>query len=99
HSPIDGRAGARLVDPGNVVSTSGGNNGGTNMLTIQKIDPIYVDFTVTESDLMLVRKHMGEGTLKVLADLPQDKAALAATAAAGAAGATSQPAAATTQQA
>jgi multidrug efflux system membrane fusion protein len=73
HSPIDGRAGQRLVDPGNVVWSSG-PNGGTNMLTIQKIDPIYADFTITENDLTLVRRHMAEGTLKVLADLPQDQA-------------------------
>jgi len=72
HSPIDGRAGHRLIDPGNVVWSSG-PNGGTNMLTIQKIDPIYADFTITENDLTLVRRHMAEGTLKVLADLPQDQ--------------------------
>src|ERR1700735_124874 len=38
-SPIDGRAGARLVDVGNVVQTNT-----TGLLLIQRIDPIYADF-------------------------------------------------------
>src|SRR5207249_5770686 len=36
HSPIDGRAGARLVDVGNVVQANT-----TSLLSIQRIDPIY----------------------------------------------------------
>ena len=70
-SPLDGRAGNRLVDAGNVVSSSG-PNGGTNMLVIQKIDPIYADFTITENDLPSVRKYMAKGTLTVEAELPED---------------------------
>ncbi len=47
HSPIDGRAGARLVDVGNVVQANT-----TALLLIQRLDPIYADFTITESDLI-----------------------------------------------
>jgi membrane fusion protein, multidrug efflux system len=61
-SPIDGRAGLRNVDVGNVVS---GGTGGTNLLTIQKLDPIYTDFTVAETDLALVRQHLGGPNVKV----------------------------------
>src|SRR5580692_6443849 len=43
HSPIEGRAGARLVDVGNVVQTNT-----TPLLLIQRLDPIYADFTITE---------------------------------------------------
>ena len=39
-SPIDGRAGLRNVDVGNVV----GPASGTSLVTIQGIDPIYTDF-------------------------------------------------------
>ena len=53
HSPIDGRAGARLVDVGNVVQANT-----TALLSIQRLDPIYADFTVTESDLPEVQKAM-----------------------------------------
>src|SRR6266446_6503188 len=61
-SPIDGRAGLRNVDVGNVVS---GGTSGTNLLTIQKLDPIYTDFTVAETDLALVRQHLGGPNVKV----------------------------------
>lgn len=67
HSPIDGRAGARLVDVGNVVQ---GNT--TSLLSIQRIDPIYALFTVTENDLPAVQKQMNHGTLKAVVRLPSD---------------------------
>jgi multidrug efflux system membrane fusion protein len=79
-SPIDGRAGARLIDPGNVV-TNAGPNGGTEMLVIQRFDPIYADFTVTENVLGTVRKYMADSVLTpespinkltVLVDVPGD---------------------------
>jgi multidrug efflux system membrane fusion protein len=59
HSPIDGRAGARLVDVGNVVQANT-----TALLSIQRIDPIYADFTVTERDLPEVQPRMTRGTLQ-----------------------------------
>ena len=59
-SPIDGRAGRRLVDIGNVVEANK-----TPLLTIQKIDPIYADFTVNQNDLTTVQDNMRRGTLKV----------------------------------
>ena len=67
HSPIDGRAGARLVDVGNVVQANT-----TSLLSIQRIDPIYALFTVTENDLPGVQKQMSHGTLKALVRLPSD---------------------------
>jgi membrane fusion protein, multidrug efflux system len=67
HSPIDGRAGARLVDAGNVVqaNTSG-------LLLIQRLDPIYADFIITERDLPAVQAQMAKGTLRTLVRLPSD---------------------------
>src|SRR5881398_3627870 len=56
-SPINGRAGLRLVDVGNVVNGNAGS--GAVLLTIQGLDPIYTDFTVAETDLALVRKYLG----------------------------------------
>src|SRR5581483_3490414 len=50
-SSIDGRAGARLVDVGNVVQANA-----SSLLSIQRLDPIYAIFTVTESDLPAVQK-------------------------------------------
>lgn len=67
HSPIDGRAGARLVDVGNVVQANT-----TPLLSIQRLDPIYATFTITERDLPQVQKEMSRGTLKALVRLPAD---------------------------
>jgi len=70
-SPIDGRAGSRLVDIGNVVAT-GGADGGTGLLSIQRVVPIYIDFTTAEQNLPEVRDEMARGTLKVEARLSDD---------------------------
>ena len=55
-SPIDGRTGRRLVDAGNFVAT-----GGAILVNIQRQDPLYVDFTVSENELARVRQNMAEG--------------------------------------
>ena len=67
HSPIDGRAGMRLVDVGNVVQTNT-----TGLLLIQRLDPIYADFTITESDLPEVQRQLARGTLQALVRIPAD---------------------------
>jgi membrane fusion protein, multidrug efflux system len=76
-SPIDGRAGQRLVDLGNVVNPGGSSNssqgGGSgndssapsnSLLLIQRMDPIYVDFTISQNDLARVQQQMRQGTLR-----------------------------------
>jgi membrane fusion protein, multidrug efflux system len=66
HSPIDGRTGQRLVDIGNVV-----NPGSTNpLLVIQRMDPIYADFTISQNDLSTVQRQMARGTLRAEVHLP-----------------------------
>jgi len=67
HSPINGRAGARLVDVGNVVQANS-----TSLLSVQRLDPIYANFTVTESDLPQVQKQMSNGLLTAAVSLPTD---------------------------
>jgi multidrug efflux system membrane fusion protein len=71
-SPIDGRAGLRLVDVGNIVSNSNNGNGAV-LVTVQGIDPIYTDFTVAEPDLPLVRKYLGGPNVKVMTDAEDDQ--------------------------
>ena len=66
-SPIDGRAGHRLVDVGNVVTA---NN--STLLNIERLDPIYADFTVTENDFSEVQRHTSRGILKVEVRLPDE---------------------------
>ncbi len=67
-SPIDGRAGLRNVDVGNVV----GPGNATSLLTILGLDPIYTDFTVAEPDLPLVRRYLDNPNLQVVTDAEGD---------------------------
>jgi multidrug efflux system membrane fusion protein len=74
HSPIDGRAGARMVDVGNVVQANA-----TSLLLIQRLDPIYANFTITERDLPEVQKLMSRGALRASVRLPSDSESTART--------------------
>ena len=90
-SPIDGRAGQRLVDVGNVVNpgTAGGNNAPSNstaagppsnaLLVIERLDPIYADFTISQNDLGKVQEQMHAGTLKAEVRLPETDQMVAGT--------------------
>jgi len=81
-SPIEGRAGQRLVDVGNVVSPggAGGNNSANNnaaagppgnaLLMIERLDPIYAEFTISQNDLTNVQQQMRAGALKTEVRLP-----------------------------
>ncbi len=83
-SPIDGRAGQRLADIGNVVSPGGSNNsnssdgaagnGSSNnaLLVIERLDPIYADFTISQSNLTAVQQQMSAGTLRAEVRLPDN---------------------------
>jgi multidrug efflux system membrane fusion protein len=67
-SPIEGRAGHRLVDSGNVVTANT-----TTLLTIERLDPIYADFTTTESDLSQVQRELAKHPLKAEVRLPDQQ--------------------------
>ena len=56
-SPIDGRVGLRLVDPGNIVQA----NGTTGLLTITQLKPITIIFTIAEDYLSEVAGEMRAG--------------------------------------
>jgi multidrug efflux system membrane fusion protein len=53
-SPIDGLAGIRGVDPGNVVTT------GTAIVTLTQLQPINIMFTLPEQNLEMVRAAAGQ---------------------------------------
>jgi membrane fusion protein, multidrug efflux system len=69
-SPITGRVGLRLVDPGNVVQSTGG----TTLAVITQIQPITVIFTIAEDSLGQVVAPMHKGS-KLAVDA-YDRAAL-----------------------
>ena len=69
-SPIDGRVGIRLVDPGNIVHAIDT----TGLLVITTLKPISVVFTLPQQALREVTAAMEKGPPEVLA-LPQESGA------------------------
>jgi multidrug efflux system membrane fusion protein len=67
-SPINGRAGAVLVNAGNIVKAND-----VVMTTVNQIMPIYVTFSIPEQHLSQVKKFAGRKELKVEAIIPGDE--------------------------
>jgi len=63
-SPIDGRVGLRLVDPGNIVQA----NSTTALLVVTQLQPITVVFSIAEDYLSEIQKQLTNGQkMKVFA--------------------------------
>ncbi|MGO8858863.1 MAG: efflux RND transporter periplasmic adaptor subunit [Steroidobacteraceae bacterium] len=60
-SPIDGRTGLRLVDPGNIVHAADT----TGIVVVTQVQPIAVVFTLPEEDLGAVGAALAAGPVKV----------------------------------
>lgn len=60
-SPIDGVTGKRQVDPGNIVTA----NTGSTLVNVKEVDPLYMDFSISERFMPETRREMAQGTLKV----------------------------------
>jgi membrane fusion protein, multidrug efflux system len=69
-SPIDGHTSLRNIDVGNLVGPSS-----PPLILVQKLDPIYTDFTIAERDIPLVRQHLNGPPLEVLTVNENDKIA------------------------
>ncbi len=67
-SPINGRAGAVLVNAGNVIKAND-----LVMTTINQIVPIYVSFSIPEQNLADVKKHSAQRDLRIEALIPGDE--------------------------
>ena len=72
-SPIEGRVGLRLVDPGNMVHATDTNP----MLVITRLQPITVIFTLPEDQLNAVRQRMRNGALQTDAYSRDDQTKIA----------------------
>jgi multidrug efflux system membrane fusion protein len=68
-SPIDGRTGHLMVKQGNVVKAND-----VDLVTINQIHPIYVTFSVPETNLRLIKTHMAAGDISVAASVQGDDA-------------------------
>jgi multidrug efflux system membrane fusion protein len=72
-APIAGRAGAALLKAGNIVQAN------SDVLTvINQTQPIYVSFSLPESQLASVRQWMGRGAVGIAATDPETGRALGA---------------------
>jgi multidrug efflux system membrane fusion protein len=60
-SPIDGRTGIRLVDPGNIVHAAAT----TGIVVVTQVQPITVIFTLPEEDLATVNAALAAGPVSV----------------------------------
>ncbi|WP_459213522.1 efflux RND transporter periplasmic adaptor subunit, partial [Paraburkholderia caribensis] len=62
-SPITGIAGEQQVTAGTVVGSGVSDAGasGTLLATVQQIDPLYVNFTLSAADLVTLRQAQGAG--------------------------------------
>lgn len=63
-SPINGRIGQPLVTEGALVEATSA----TQMALVQQLDPIYVDFTQSTTELAALRKALAAGTLQKAGD-------------------------------
>lgn len=61
YSPVDGRTGALQVYPGNLVK----QNDVPVLIVINQISPIFMDFSVPEQYIGVVKKYMESGRLQV----------------------------------
>jgi multidrug efflux system membrane fusion protein len=67
YSPIDGRTGAVLQKPGNLLKAAD-----VPVVVINQVDPIYVNFSVPQQYWPDIRKRAAERTLRVAVTVPQD---------------------------
>ena len=72
-SPIDGRTGNLSVKVGSLVTA---NN--TELITVARVEPVYVTFSVPATHLPTIKRHITSDPLQVIA-VPQDADAEAAT--------------------
>jgi len=71
-SPIAGRTGIRLVDPGNILHTANG----TGIVVVTQVQPISLVFTLPAEALQQVNQAMSKGALGVAALSRDGKTAL-----------------------
>jgi multidrug efflux system membrane fusion protein len=67
YSPIDGRTGALMLKPGNLVKVAD-----VPIVVINQVNPIFVNFAVPQQFWPDIKKYMAQGTLRVKATVPKD---------------------------
>ena len=65
-APISGRIGKSTVTPGALVTA----NQAEPLATIQQLDPIHVDLSQSSSELLALRRSLGDGDVRGAKDIP-----------------------------
>jgi len=63
NAPVSGRTGSLLAHKGNLIKA----NADSDMVVINQIQPVYVNFSVPEHNLSVIRKHIALGHVEVQA--------------------------------
>ena len=66
NSPIDGKTGPILIQPGNLISVAGS----TPLITITQIQPIKLSFFVPQTELTQIQNQMAAGKLQAIVPMP-----------------------------
>jgi multidrug efflux system membrane fusion protein len=67
NSPIDGRTGALMLKPGNLVKVAD-----VPIVVINQVNPIFVNFGIPQQFWPDIKKYMAQGNLRVKATVPKD---------------------------
>jgi multidrug efflux system membrane fusion protein len=57
-APVHGRVGHKLTNVGNIVNTMGSGSG--PLLTVQTLDPLFVDFTISENEFPVLWEYFSQ---------------------------------------
>lgn len=68
-SPIDGKTGAILIQPGNLVSASAAGGSSPPLVEIAQLRPVKVSFTLPQSDLPRIQARQQSGHLLALLNI------------------------------
>ena len=71
-SPVDGRVGLRLIDPGNLIHATDS----AGIVTITQVNPISATFTLPQDELARVQADLARGAVQVLAYATDDRTQL-----------------------
>src|SRR6202035_170016 len=62
--------GSSVGNSGSGTAGSGTSGSGNSLLVIERLDPIYADFTISQNDLTQVQQQMRAGSLRAEVRLP-----------------------------
>jgi multidrug efflux system membrane fusion protein len=68
-SPIDGKTGPILIQPGNVIAVTGTSSSTTPLVTISQVSPIKVSFSLPQTDLSRIQARQRSHGLTAIIDL------------------------------